>query len=91
MQKKGEGGIYAPTGWRVFIDESDVTNLGAKAAAQFVALADYVDDRLATIQSTFDAHTHAYNPGPSALAPTDGPLSPIGTLPTVAATKVKAT
>lgn len=67
--------------------------LGSDGAALFVALAQYVDDRLATIQAAFDAHTHvttAVTGGggpPGVIAP---PASPIGALASVASDKVKA-
>lgn len=58
--------------------------LGASAAA-FVALADKVDAALASIQSIFDAHVH-----PETGATTSPTATLIGTLDSVAASKVKA-
>lgn len=93
----GEGDVclYTDKGERVYIDSTgDVVNLGAKAAADFVALAADVKARLDTIQSTFDAHTHVTTATigasgtPGVISP---PSSPIGALASVAATKVKAT
>lgn len=31
---EGEGGLYTPSGWKVYLDKNDRTNLGAKQASQ---------------------------------------------------------
>lgn len=54
-----------------------------------VALASLVLDRLNAIKSTFDAHTHVYNPGPSPPVPTATPASPMPTPAAVGSAKVK--
>lgn len=70
-------------------------NLGGEAE-HFIALANLVNDRLSTLQAAFDAHTHLTagtgSPvGPTLLTPAPGaPTIPVGTLGSVAATKVKA-
>lgn len=51
----------------------------------FVALAQLVLDRLNTIKSTFDAHTH-----PDGMGGTGPPLTPMATPASVAAGKVRA-
>lgn len=71
------------------------------ANAQFVALSNLVDNRLAKIQSTFDSHTHGYTGGTGTAnlstgavtavsGTTEGPGSTIGALQTTAATVTKA-
>lgn len=51
----------------------------------FVAIGKLVDDRLSTIQSTYDTHQH-----PSGMGPTGPPTSLFVTFASVKATKVKA-
>lgn len=53
-------------------------------AGNFLALAGLVDARLASIQSAFNAHTHVETGGTTQV-----PVPLIGTLDTVASTKVK--
>lgn len=73
------------------IDIATLLKLGANAA-NFVALANLVKARIDTIQQAFDGHTHVgtatISTGPvGTIAPV---ASPIGPLPDVAASKVKA-
>lgn len=82
--------LLKPDGTVVVTAAGDVL-FGDDTAAKALALAEKVDARLSTIQSTFDAHTHAYNPGPGAAAPTATPITPIGSLASTQSTKVKAT
>lgn len=65
--------------------------LGSKTAADFVALASLVSDRLDKLQAAFDAHMHATaaTGPPSPPTPVVG-LIPVGALAPVAAAKVKA-
>jgi hypothetical protein len=70
------------------IDPDGTVNLGAAAGASFVALATAVKSALDTIQSTFDGHTHT---GGTIMGLTGIPSPLIGTIDSVAATKVKAT
>lgn len=67
-------------------DATTLIKLGQNAA-QFVALANLVNDRLSTIATKFDAHTHA-----ETGTTTDAPIvaQRIGSLASVACTKVKA-
>jgi hypothetical protein len=65
------------------IDTDGTIHLGG-VAGNFLALAGLVDARLANIQSAFNAHTHT-----ETGVTTSVPITPIGTLDTVAATKVK--
>lgn len=95
---RSNGAVEIETGGAtaVKVDPNGTVNLGAAAGAAFVALASYVDARLATIQAAFDTHTHvvagttamAGAPIVATVAPT---AAPVGPLPTVAATKAKAT
>lgn len=78
------------------VEPNGTVHLGAATGAAFVALASYVDARLATIQAAFDAHGHAVSgttaaAGAPLAAVAAAPVSPIGPLATVAATKAKAT
>lgn len=50
---------------------------GGTEADDFVAMAGKVLSELQNIASNFDSHTHTYNPGPGAPAPTTPPLLPI--------------
>jgi len=87
---------------RVVTVETDGTvHLGGDTASNFLALANLVNARLDTIQSTFDGHTHG--PGGStggySSSSSGGPISGnsgapntiIGSLGDVAASKAKAT
>ena len=69
----------------VQIDADGAVHLGG-IAGDFVALAGLVDARLEAIKSAFNAHTHAETGGT-----TNTPSAPIGSLTSVAATKVKGT
>lgn len=68
----------------------------AGADVQFVALANLVNERLATLQYAFDNHVHATagtgTPSPPIPDPTaiPAPSVPVGSLGSVAASKVKA-
>lgn len=81
------------TGGHVTLAATSMLHLGTDTATAFVALANLVDARLATIQAAFDAHVHittatvGATPTPGVIA---SPAPPIGPLATVAATKVKA-
>jgi phage baseplate assembly protein V len=104
----GEGDVclYTDKGERVYLDRTgDIVNLGAKSAAEFVALAaktkgelDKIKTDLDNVKSTFDAHTHiltisamagAGGTGTAAV-PAAGITAP-HTPAAVAASKVKAT
>jgi len=65
------------------IDPDGTVHLGG-VAGNFLALAGLVDARLASIQSAFNAHTHVETGGTTQV-----PVPLIGTLDTVASTKVK--
>ena len=66
--------------------------LGDNASPQFVALANLVLDRLTKLQNAFDTHVHATAAAGPPSPPTAVPgVIPVGTLASVAATKVKAT
>ena len=89
----GTGGLYNAQGWRVFLDENDIVNLGAKIAEAFIARADKTDAALARLQAAFDVHVHA-TAGSTGTpsAPTAVPdLIPVGELDSVAASKAKVT
>jgi phage baseplate assembly protein V len=91
--------LFTDKGARIYLDAAgDLVNLGAKAAADFVALAGNTESRLAALESLLASHTHivtgALTP-PSAVAGTAAPIAPPPVLNVppapVAATKVKAT
>jgi phage baseplate assembly protein V len=101
----GEGDVclFTNNGERVYIESSgDIVNLGAKSAADFVALADDVKSELDAVKTDLDnlktacaSHTHPTAalglpsvPGPP---PADFSLFVPHTPGSVAATKVKAT
>lgn len=67
------------------IDADGTVHLGG-VAGNFLALAGLVDARLASIQSAFNGHTHVV---PSGGGTTTVPTPLVGTLDTVAATKIK--
>lgn len=71
--------IATSGGAELHLGESGLT------ANDFVAIGKLVDDRLSTVQSTFDAHTH-----PSGMGPTGPPTSLLVSFASVKATKVKA-
>lgn len=91
----GEGGLHFLGTYAVYLDAHGKVHLGGgTAAADFVALAALVKARLDTIQTTFDAHTHAVGTTGSATAQTGtaaATLTLIGPLASVAASNVKAT
>jgi len=63
---------------------------GGSDATEFVALATKVLTELQSIKTAFDAHTHAYLPGPGPSTPTATPLNPMPAPGSVAATMLKA-
>ena len=76
----------------VRIDPDGTVHLGG-AAGDLVALAALVNDRLTRLQTAFDTHVHATAASvgtPSPPTPVPGAI-PVGTLPSVAATKTRAT
>ena len=78
------------------VEPDNTTHIGGAAASQFVALANLVNDRLETLRSAFNAHTHVLTGTTAAAgAPLTGTASavasPVAALATVAATKAKAT
>lgn len=82
----GTGGLHYLGEWRVFVSDDGTVRLGAREPSDFAARASLVDAELAAIKadldalkSAFDGHTHAYNPGPSAPAPTAPPSAPAPT------------
>lgn len=90
---RADGQVYVEQGaTTVFRIAADGTvNIGAELGASFVALAAYVDARIAALVTAHDTHTHTYTPGPGAAIPT-GPALPLaGAQATVAATKGRAT
>lgn len=82
-------------GWtpvNLTLDATTLIKLG-RDAANFVALANLVKERLDAIQSTFDGHTHPYidtSDAGSTPSTTSSPTSTIGPLAGVAAEKVQA-
>ncbi len=75
----------------VRIKPNGEVELGGKAGAQFVALAELVDARLLALQKAVDGHTHGVS-GSSTSTPVASPgVSPVGPLASVAAKRVKAT
>lgn len=85
------------TGWspvNLTIDATTLIKIGKDATA-LAARADLTDQRISTIQSSFDGHTHIYNvatgPGVTTQTPTASapPAAPIGALASVACDKVK--
>lgn len=81
-------------GWtpaNVTLDATTLIKLGANAA-NFVALANLVGDRLASIRSAFNDHTHTTTAtiGTGGVGTVSTPVTPMGALASVAATKVKA-
>lgn len=73
-------------GAQIHVKTNGQIHLGEENASSFVALADYVNSRIATIQQAFDLHTHT-----ETGVTTKTPTATIGTLASVAASKVKAT
>ena len=53
--QEGEGGLYTPSGWKVFLDTDDNVRLGSKEASIKLARADKVDAELKKIKATMDS------------------------------------
>lgn len=90
----GEVAIYTSTDGIRFHAKANGHVLIGTDADLLAAVADYVDDRLATIQTTFDGHTHNTTAtiGPSAaVGVISPPLSAIGSLQSVACAEVYIT
>lgn len=100
---EGDVCLYNRNGERVYLEDSgDIVNLGAKAAADFVALADDVKTELDAVKTDLDnlkaacaAHKHPTAatgpPSPPGPPPADFSLYTPHTPGSVAAAKVKAT
>jgi len=94
IEEEGEGGLYTPSGWKVFCNADGEVNLGEKAAADFVALAADVKRELDAIKQSLDTHVHSVSVTGTATAQsgsTTAVTSQSYTAQAVAATKVKAT
>lgn len=92
---EGDVCLYTDKGERVYLNRvDDIVHLGAKAAAEFLALGQKVDDAIAAVQSAYDSHIHTTTATVGAGG-TPGVISPpsaaAGAQPTTQATKVKAT
>lgn len=86
---EGDVCLYTTNGERVYLsDADDLVHLGAKSAADFVALATETNSRLSAIESFLASHIHA---GVTAGAGTTGVAAGAPSGNSVAATKVKAT
>ncbi len=92
----GEGGLHYLGAFKVFLAADGTLALGSKVPDDFVALASLVDDRLSSIRSAFNAHTHdavttatvgLAGPATVTVSPTGGTIS---TLASVASEKVRA-
>jgi len=85
---KNDGTVLV-SGVKIVLDASDV-RLGGDTASAYVALANLVKDRLDTIQSLFNAHTHT---GGTISGNTGAPqvAQQMPTFASVAASRVKAT
>lgn len=68
------------------VDPDGTVHLGGASGDQFVALANLVNTRLEAIRTAFNTHVHVETGGS-----TNVPTTPMGELPSVAATKAKAT
>ena len=92
--QEGEGGLYTPSGWKVFCDEDDVVHLAEKSASDFVALAADVKRELDAIKQSLDTHVHDVSVTGTATAQ-KGATTSVTTQPytpqEVAASNVKAT
>lgn len=73
---------------RIRLDPDGTVHLGGASGDQFIALANLVDARIESLRSALVAHTHPVTGGTAGA--TSPPLIP-SELPTVAATKAKAT
>lgn len=88
---EGDVCLYTRNGERVYLDDSgDIVNLGAKSAADFVALAQKVLDELTSISSAISGHTHSVSVPATPFTGATGPGATY-TASSVAASKVKAT
>jgi len=91
----GDVCLYTDAGERVYLDkDNDIVNIGAKAAAEFIAMADKVLTELNDIKTAFDAHIHTTTAtiGPSAVLGIISPPTVAMPAPnSVAATKAKVT
>jgi phage baseplate assembly protein V len=84
---EGDVCLYTDKGERVYINRvSDIVNIGAKSAADFVALAGKVATELTNIKNAYDVHTH-----PTGMGPSGPPAIPLTAPASTAASKVKAT
>lgn len=101
---EGDVCLYTDKGERVYLNRvDDVVHLGAKSAAEFVALAEKTKTELDALKATIDTFINAHNaPGSHVTTATVGPsavpgiITPFvgtahGTVGSVAAEKVKAT
>jgi hypothetical protein len=85
-----DGGGFRPVS--IAFDCDDI-RLGGLSPADAMAIASYVDARLASIKTAFNGHTHLHGPyttTPGTPIPTATPLPMVGVLATVASTVVKA-
>lgn len=73
---------------KITVKPDGVIALGGESDA--IALASKVLTELENIKTAFDNHTHLYNPGPSAPAPSQTPAVPMTAPQPVASEKVKA-
>ncbi len=55
---EGEGGLYQAGAYLVFLESGGTVHLGAQSAADFVARADRVEDRLNELEDAFLDHVH---------------------------------
>lgn len=81
---------------RLQLDADGTVHVGGSTASQLIALANLVNDRLETLRSAFNSHTHALAGTTAGMgAPLTGTASavasPVASLDSVAATKAKAT
>jgi phage baseplate assembly protein V len=80
--EEGEGGLYTPSGWKVFCDADDNVDIGAKDLSdeKLVAWAQKVEDELAKIKDAHNTHTHGSPQATSGnLLTTPPSKSPAGT------------
>jgi phage baseplate assembly protein V len=101
---EGDVCLYTESGERVYLNEADdVVHLGAKSAADWVALAADTKAEISALRDTVDSLITAYNAHihvttatvsagpPGVLQPPASAASPPAAVGDVAATKVKAT
>lgn len=65
IEEEGEGGLYTPSGWKVFCNADGEVNIGEKVAADWIARADRVDDAIKNIHD-------ALNQAAANVKPQDG-------------------